>query len=74
LKRSDKIEVWQDRELAAGQEWDKTIRDEISQADIILLLISVDFNNSQYIWDRDLAVAMQRHEKRGSQGDTYYFA
>ena len=63
LKRSDKIEVWQDRELAAGQEWDQTIKDEISRADIILLLISVDFNNSQYIWDKELAVAMQRHEK-----------
>ena len=62
LKRSDKIEVWQDRELVAGQEWDKTITDEISRADIILLLISVDFNNSQYIWDKELAVAMQRHE------------
>jgi hypothetical protein len=62
LKRSNKIEVWQDRELLAGQEWDKTIKDEISGADIILLLISVDFNNSQYIWDKELAVAMQRHE------------
>ena len=62
LKRSDKIEVWQDRQLMAGQEWDKTIKDEIAYADIILLLISVDFNNSQYIWDKELAVAMKRHE------------
>jgi len=62
LKRSNKIEVWQDRELIAGQEWDKTIKDEITGADIILLLISVDFNNSQYIWDNELAVAVQRHE------------
>lgn len=63
LKRSNKIEVWQDRELIAGQEWDKTIKDELAATDIILLLISVDFNNSQYIWDKELAVAMQRHEK-----------
>jgi len=62
LKRSDKIDLWQDRELMAGQEWDRTIMDEITTADIILLLISVDFNSSQYIWDKELAVAMQRHE------------
>ncbi len=62
LKRSGKIEVWQDRELIAGQEWDKAIKGEITGADIILLLISVDFNNSQYIWDNELAVAVQRHE------------
>lgn len=63
LKRSDKIEVWQDRQLVAGTEWDQTIRNELAAADIILLLISVDFNNSQYIWEKELAVAMQRHEK-----------
>ena len=63
LKRSDKIDVWQDRLLVAGQEWDDTIKQELAGADIILLLISVDFNNSQYIWDKELATAMERHEK-----------
>jgi len=64
LKRSDKVEVWQDRQLMAGQEWDSTIRNELASADIILLLISVDFNNSQYIWDKELAVALDRQEKK----------
>jgi len=62
LKRSEKIDLWQDRELMAGQEWDKEIKDELAAADIILLLISVDFNNSKYIWEKELAVAMLRHE------------
>lgn len=63
LKKNEKIAVWQDRQLLAGQEWDKSIMDELLAADIILLLISVDFNNSRYIWEKELAVAMQRHEK-----------
>jgi hypothetical protein len=63
LKRNKKIDVWQDHQLLAGQEWDKGIKDELLAADIILLLISVDFNNSRYIWEQELAVAMQRHEK-----------
>ena len=62
LKRSDKINVWQDRQIMAGSEWDESITKELAAADIILLLISVDFNNSQYIWDKELAVALQRHE------------
>ena len=49
LKRSGKVEVWQDRQILAGQEWDASIKKELETADIILLLISVDFNNSQYI-------------------------
>ena len=63
LKRSEKIDLWQDRELMAGQEWDKEIKDELAAADIILLLVSVDFNNSKYIWEKELAIAMQRHER-----------
>jgi len=63
LKRSDKVNVWQDRKIMAGTEWDATIATELAGADIILLLISVDFNNSQYIWDKELKLAMERHEK-----------
>ena len=48
LKRNEKIEVWQDQQILAGQEWNKGIKDELLSADIILLLISVDFNNSRY--------------------------
>jgi hypothetical protein len=62
LKRSSKVEVWSDRELIAGQEWDESIMAELHRANIILLLISVDFNASDFIWDKELAVAMERHK------------
>ena len=64
LKRNDKIEVWQDQKILPGQEWDDAINKEIESADIILLLVSVDFNNSRYIWEKELAYAMQRHQKK----------
>ncbi len=63
LKRSGKVETWNDRELIAGQEWDDIIMSELSKANIILLLISVDFNASDFIWDKELASAMIRHEQ-----------
>ena len=63
LKRSGKVEVWNDRKLVAGQEWDSEIKNEMQAADIILLLISADFNNSEYIWKEELSHAMQRHEQ-----------
>lgn len=62
LKRSEKIDVWQDRMLMAGTEWDGTIKKELEEADIILLLVSVDFISSQYIWDKELQTALQKHE------------
>ena len=63
LKRNKKIDVWQDQECLAGEDWNRDIKDELVAADIILLLISVDFNNSKYIWEQELEVAMQRHER-----------
>lgn len=63
LKRSSKVEVWNDRELIGGQEWNRTIMEELEKANIILLLISVDFNASDFIWDKELASAMRRHEE-----------
>lgn len=67
LKRSSKVEVWSDRQLAAGQEWDDSIMSELRRANIILLLISVDFNASDFIWDKELAVAMERHQEGTSR-------
>lgn len=61
LRRSGKIAVWQDRQLMAGDEWNATILQELALANLILLLVSVDFNASDFIWDKELAAAMQRH-------------
>lgn len=63
LKRSDAIEVWQDRQLEGGVEWHAVIKQALVSADIILLLVSADFNASDYIWKEELAVAMQKHER-----------
>lgn len=62
LKRSDKIDVWQDRELLAGAEYEQLIMDELNAADIILLLVSQDFIASDFIYSKELKVAMERHE------------
>jgi hypothetical protein len=63
LKRSGKIETWNDRELIAGQEWNEEILSELNKAEIILLLISSDFIASQYIWEKELTTAMNRHNE-----------
>ena len=62
LKRSNKIEVWQDRQIMAGEQWDDLIKKELTSADIIILLVSIDFIASDYIWRNELEIAMQRHE------------
>jgi hypothetical protein len=62
LQRAGIVEIWHDRRLMAGDEWDHGIKSELERADIILLLVSPDFIASGYINDVEIARAMERHE------------
>jgi hypothetical protein len=62
LQRAGIVEIWNDRRLVAGEEWDHGIRFELERADIILLLVSPDFIASDYINDVEIARAMERHQ------------
>jgi len=62
MERTNVIDTWHDRAIPTGGEWDKKIKTELLEADIILLLISADFLASDYIWDVEVKTAMKRHE------------
>lgn len=61
LKREGSIEAWHDRRIVPGDEGDREIDEAIKRADVILLLVSSDFINSNYCYDIELAEAMRRH-------------
>jgi len=63
LKREGAIEEWFDGKIGAGVELDKSIDANLAGSDIILLLISAAFLNSDYCWDKEMRRAMQRHQK-----------
>jgi TIR domain len=62
LKRQGIIEVWHDRRIGAGQEFGKEIGRHVETDDIILLLVSSDFLDSDYCYEKEMARAMERHE------------
>lgn len=51
LKRLNLIETWHDGVLKPGDEWEQEISDQLEDADIILLLVSIDFINSKFCYD-----------------------
>jgi CheY-like chemotaxis protein len=63
MERRGVIRSWHDRKIVAGDGWEGEIDSNLSAADLILLLISADFVNSDYIWSKELAGALQRHER-----------
>jgi TIR domain len=63
LKRKEYINTWYDGKIEPGKEWEKEIDNELSRADIILLLISADFIASDYCYEHEMRKAISRHEK-----------
>lgn len=66
LRRDGTIETWHDRRITAGQEFKGKIDVSLEAADIILLLVSSDFLNSDYCFDVEMRRALERHESNAA--------
>src|SRR5579864_6768931 len=67
LQRRGLIDVWHDRDISAGTEWEQEISKHLNEADIILLLVSPDFMNSDYCY----GIEMQRAIERYNSGEAW---
>jgi hypothetical protein len=56
------IKCWDDSHINAGDDWDEEIMERLYEADIVLLLVSADFNASKYIWEKEMKEAIERHK------------
>lgn len=61
LEKMNLITEWHDRKLLAGDVWGDEVSKNLEQADIVLLLVSIDFINSKYCYDIELDRALERH-------------
>src|SRR5829696_7872893 len=63
LERQGLIEWWHDRKISPGWEWEEAIDKNLRTADVILLLVSRAFMASDYVYEREIGVAVERHER-----------
>jgi TIR domain len=49
VARADEIDVWDDRHIAAGQDWAARIEEQIDRSNVAVLLVSTRFLASRYI-------------------------
>jgi len=64
LQRMGLIDIWHDRDISAGTKWEEEIDKHLNEANIILLLVSPDFMNSDYCYGNEMQQALER-DKRG---------
>jgi tetratricopeptide (TPR) repeat protein len=62
LKRTGLIDIWHDRDISAGTDWEQQIKSHLNEAQIILLLVSPDFMVSDYCYGIEMQRALERHD------------
>lgn len=63
LARRKDVKIWYDGDIEIGSNWDAVIDEHLHSADIILPLISADALDSDYFYDVEMKIALERHEK-----------
>src|SRR5258708_11712340 len=63
LQRQGLIDVWHDRDISAGTEWEQEIKKHLNEAKIILFLVSPDFMDSDYCYGIEMQQALERHQR-----------
>ncbi|MGB0848403.1 MAG: toll/interleukin-1 receptor domain-containing protein, partial [Thiolinea sp.] len=64
IRRSLPLEFWHDRHLKAGELVHDKILQQLERADIVVLLISPDFVDSDYCFSHEMEVALKLYEEK----------
>lgn len=63
LRRRGLITEWYDRAIEAGSEWRAEIAHELNAANVILLLVSADFLDSDFCYEEEMKLAVERADR-----------
>ncbi len=64
LKRKG-VEIWTDKDIAAGANWHTTIQNALMNAKVALILVTSAFLNSDYVANHELPAFLQAAESEG---------
>src|SRR4051794_894214 len=61
LRALGRVQIWSDREIPTGADWNATIWEHFNSSQIIVLLISADFINSAFCYGKEFKAAMEAY-------------
>ena len=65
LQEQDLLEIWEDRQIAAGDDWYREIETALNAADVAILLISANFLTSDFILKEEIPPLLERRANEG---------
>ena len=65
LHNQDLLELWDDRQIVAGQEWSQEIQKAMDRASIAILLISAHSLTSRFILHEEVKCLLERRNEEG---------
>ena len=65
LQNENLLELWEDRQIEAGEAWHNEIKNAIESSNIAILLISAHFLTSQFILNEEVPRLLERRDKEG---------
>lgn len=65
LEKKGILDVWTDKRIGTGDDWRQEIDTALSASSIAILLLSVDFANSDFIQDVEMQEIWRRHRDEG---------
>src|SRR5438128_1203057 len=63
LRRMGLINMWYDRNISAGTYWEREIDSHLNTSNVILLLVSPDFIDSDYCYDIEMQKALEMQKE-----------
>lgn len=64
LRRLLLVEHWHDGDISVGDKWEEKIWSQLRSADLVILLVTADFINSDYCYQQELKEAIDRHDAK----------
>jgi tetratricopeptide (TPR) repeat protein len=60
--KDGRFEVWVDRHMAGGADWNAEIEHQLRECDVFVLLVSANSMASDYVIDKEIAIIRERQE------------
>lgn len=62
INQTKEIEIWEDRQIVAGDDWSSDIKGQLSKADLMICLVSKNFLASKFCIEKEVSSAIEQQK------------